>query len=85
MINFNDLYENDSTQIDEQKLKQFIAQLSDEEKAKLLNGTGMSIVDSIGASNGRVPGSGGQTHAIPRLGIPDIVVSDGPSGLRILN
>lgn len=85
MISFNELYENDSTQIDEQKLKQFIAQLSDEEKAKLLNGTGMSIVDNIGASNGRVPGSGGQTHAIPRLGIPDIVVSDGPSGLRILN
>jgi beta-glucosidase len=64
--------------------------MSLEEKAQLVVGASMRAGGSqptntptIGNSALKVPGAAGSTAAIPRLSIPNIVVADGPAGLRI--
>src|SRR5258705_10788045 len=72
-------------------VKEVIAAMTTEEKAKLLVGMGMEInipgLLSVDPEDKqipeRVPGAAGRTHAIPRLGIPSITLSDGPAGVRI--
>jgi beta-glucosidase len=58
-----------------------------EEKVHLLVGTGMAGFSGdsavVGATKNLVPGAAGTTYPIPRLGIPSIVLADGPAGLRI--
>lgn len=64
-----------------------IAAMTLEEKTHLLIGTGMSGASGdstvIGTTKKLVPGAAGTTYPISRLGIPAIVLADGPAGLRI--
>lgn len=64
-----------------------IAAMTPEEKALLLIGTGMEGSDgqsaAVGVTEKIIPGAAGTTHGIDRLGIPEIVLADGPAGLRI--
>ena len=67
-------------------IDEVIAAMTIEEKAQLVVGTGMdgfSAAPVIGSTASIVPGAAGTTAAIPRLGIPAVVLADGPAGLRI--
>src|SRR5262245_60649707 len=78
-------------QLGESPVAEVIAAMTREEKVRLLMGTGLDGVDlspEIAPPAGsdpksRVRGAAAETFAIPRLGIPSIVLADGPAGLRI--
>jgi beta-glucosidase len=95
-------------QLTKTNIKQVVAAMTLEEKAKLVVGMGFKMPGVPAPKKGekpkpvdiggftlppsdpeaydvpeKVPGAAGRTHAIPRLGIPSITVSDGPAGLRI--
>jgi beta-glucosidase len=72
----------------EASIDKIIDSLTLEEKVQLLVGAGMAGFGNnsnavVGATQSLVPGAAGTTYPIPRLGIPAIVLADGPAGLRI--
>lgn len=75
--------------LSENNIDEIVAEMTLEEKAILVVGVGMDHEDTlnttatVGSSAELVPGAAGSTHAIPRLGIPSVVLADGPAGLRI--
>nr|AXK90334.1 beta-glucosidase Lfa2 [uncultured Pyrinomonas sp.] len=78
-------------QLGKNTIAEVVAAMTTEEKAKLLVGMGMDLgipgVSLISEDDQKipekVPGAAGRTHAIPRLGIPSLTLSDGPAGIRI--
>lgn len=68
-------------------IDEVIAAMTREEKAKIVIGTGMAGFSGdeavVGETKGKVPGAAGTTYPISRLGIPSVILADGPAGLRI--
>lgn len=74
-------------QLGKASIDDVIAAMTLEEKAHLVVGTGMKGFSGdsavIGATKSLVPGAAGTSYPIERLGIPAVVLADGPAGLRI--
>lgn len=71
---------------DGSNIDKVISEMTLQEKAMLLVGTGIDGVSDasfIGNAEKLVPGAAGTTRAIERLGIPAVVLADGPAGVRI--
>ncbi|MCR5070640.1 MAG: glycoside hydrolase family 3 C-terminal domain-containing protein [Bacteroidales bacterium] len=77
-------------QLGKASLDKVLGAMTLEEKVHFVIGTGMAgvgadegVAATIGATKNIVPGAAGTTYPIERLGIPAIVLADGPAGLRI--
>lgn len=74
-------------QLGSASIDEVVDAMTPDEKVRLLIGTGMAGFSGetavVGATGQLVPGAAGTTYAIPRLGIPAVVLADGPAGLRI--
>ncbi|MBP7569041.1 MAG: glycoside hydrolase family 3 C-terminal domain-containing protein [Acidobacteria bacterium] len=84
----------DPPQLGKSPLREVIAAMTPEEKAAIVVGTGMNLPPGMSAGPGMqapvvgetikgVPGAAGTTFPIARLGIPAVILADGPAGLRI--
>ena len=67
--------------------EEVMSKMSLEDKAHFVIGTGMAGFSGdeavIGATKSLVPGAAGTTYPLDSLGIPAVVLADGPAGLRI--
>ena len=80
-------------QLGKSPINDVVKSMTLQEKANLLVGQGMYVPGMAipGASDvpseaqKRVTGAAGSTYAIPRLGIPSLVVCDGPAGVHAFN
>lgn len=74
-------------QLGKNSIDEVIGAMTLEEKAHLVVGTGMKGFSGdsavIGTTKTLVPGAAGTSYPIERLGIPAVVLADGPAGLRI--
>ena len=75
-------------QLNKNNIKEVVKAMTLDEKIPFVSGIGMSISlgndgPVAGSIGGKVVGAAGATLAIPRLGIPSVIMADGPAGLRI--
>jgi beta-glucosidase len=74
-------YEDSSLPIAE-RVDDILTRMSRDQKVRMVSGTGFSL-QGVGAIGNKVPGAAGYTIELENLGIPSIVLADGPAGLRI--
>ena len=75
-----DVYEDDRNPI-EMRVADVLKQMTIDEKIHLLKGSGLA--SAMGIREDGIPGVVGTVVATPRLGLPEVNLSDGPAGLRI--
>jgi beta-glucosidase len=76
-----DPYEDGSLPLSE-RIEDILGRMSLEQKIHMVSGTGWSP-DGHAAGIARVPGAAGYTFELEGLGVPSIVLVDGPAGVRI--
>jgi len=77
-----------NTKLSEEQLKQvktWMDSMSLDDKVSLVVGMGFDVPGMVVAEQKeRVPGAAGSTYSVSDIGLPSMVLADGPAGLRIL-
>jgi beta-glucosidase len=96
-VSFMQINSQEVPRLGKDPVKKVVAAMTLEEKAYFVTGRGMNMPGVINTMNASstpggpvvgetkdlVEGAAGTTYEIPRLGIPAMVMADGPAGLRI--
>ena len=72
-----------SLKLKEDNVKEIIDALTVEEKCELIIGGRAPMFKHKAYTTVKAPGAAGVINEIPRLGIPAVVLADGPAGVRI--
>jgi beta-glucosidase len=76
-----DVYENPALPIAD-RIDDILTRMSRDQKVRLVSGSGWSQ-EGCDTDVDKVPGAAGNTIELENLGIPSIILADGPAGLRI--
>ena len=88
ILAFSLSFSQQTPRLNKNNIKEVVKAMTLDEKTHFVSGIGMSISlgndgPVAGSIGGKVVGAAGATLAIPRLGIPSVIMADGPAGLRI--
>nr|WP_315135521.1 glycoside hydrolase family 3 N-terminal domain-containing protein [uncultured Capnocytophaga sp.] len=88
ILSFSLSFSQQTPQLNKNNIREVVKAMTLDEKIQFVSGIGMSISlgsdgPVAGSIGGKVAGAAGATLAIPRLGIPSVIMADGPAGLRI--
>lgn len=88
ILSFSLSFSQQTSQLNKNNIREVVKAMTLDEKIQFVSGIGMSISlgsdgPVAGSIGGKVAGAAGATFAIPRLGIPSVIMADGPAGLRI--
>ena len=69
----------------DQRVHELLEQLSSDEKISLLTGIGFTLdQEPLEGTDRFIPGVAGYTRHLPEHGLPSLLLSDGPAGLRLI-
>ena len=75
--------DNENLRLNENNIREIIDALTVEEKCELIIGGRAPMFRHKAYTTIKAPGAAGVINEIPRLGIPAVVLADGPAGVRI--